>query len=103
MTTETRRSNQALLGALLVCLALIGMALLGAGCAGGLRKTLSSVTASAVLAAEVTRDACRVLATTTCQTNPCPALEKCHRAEGLIVQGAKALTEGAALINEVVP
>lgn len=103
MTTETRRSRQALLGALLVCLALIGMAWLCNGCAGGLRKTLSSVTASAVLAAEVTRDACRVLATSGCAANPCAALEKCHKAEALIVQGAKALTEGAALINEVVP
>ncbi len=82
---------------LLLCLAY------SVGCAPTLRKTLSSTTAGAELAARVTRDACRVLATTTCQTNPGAALEKCPRAEGLIVQGAKALTEGAALINEAVP
>ena len=103
MTTETKRQQTGLLGALLVTLFLILSVWFLHGCAGGLRKTLSSVTASAVLAAEVTRDACRALATSGCAANPCAALEKCHRAEGLIVQGAKALTEGAALINEAIP
>lgn len=101
----TPREGRRLYGSvLLIAVALIGLVLLfTSGCAPTLRKTLSATTAGAELAAKVTRDACRALATSGCKTNPCPALDKCHRAEVLIVQSAKTLTEAAKLINEVTP
>jgi hypothetical protein len=69
------------------------------GCGPTLRKTVAATTASAELTARVTGDACTLLATKLCKVNPCPDLERCHKAEALAVQGAKALTEAGKLIN----
>lgn len=39
----------------------------------------------------------------TCKTNPCPSLDKCHKAEKLITKGAKFWGQGAVIVNEVIP
>ena len=98
MTTEARRERTLLLGALLVALALIGLAWLGAGCAT-LRKTLSATTAGAEVAAKITGSVCDTLASSWCKTNPCPQMQQCNKAEALLVQGATCVTEAAKLIN----
>jgi len=107
MTTTTReereRERRLLLGALLVALSLIGLALLLSSCATGTRKALSTATAATELAVKVTRDVCHTLAVSGCTTNPCPALATCHAAEGDIALAAEALTRGARRLNEVLP
>ena len=100
MNVNVHRKGE--LGALLLTLVLIVFVLFSAGCATGLRKSLSVTTTAAEESVGALDAVCMRYAKEWCQTDPCPKLETCKAAMRHLTDGAAAFVLGAKKANEVI-
>jgi len=97
-----REERKLFTGVLLIAVALIGLAMLFAGCAPGLRKSVSVATVTLEEGAKATDKLCMQYAQTWCTTNPCPDLDRCELAYKALLEAGVAATEAGRLLNGVI-